>query len=166
MKYKGQKELYQFFEEHHISFQYYGHKEAGTIEQALEVWKGIEAAKCKNIFFRNHKGNQHYLVILEHTRQLDIHQLEKNLKQGKLTFASGKRLLHHLGVTPGSVSPFGLIHDKDKHVVVFIDKVLEEAERISFHPNDNRATVVVSNHDFKRFLNLCGNKFEYIELYT
>ncbi len=129
------------------------------------AWKNITAQKCKNIFFRNHKGNRHYLVILEHKRSLNIHQLEQKLHQGKLTFASEKRLEKHLGLKPGSVSPFGLINDKENHVYVFIDEQLASTEEISFHPNDNHATLVIKNTDFKKLLDLMGNSYEYICLY-
>ena len=77
-----------------------------NIEIAKEFWTDLDAKHCKNIFFRNHKGNKHYLVILEHTHALAIKDLEQRLKQGKLSFASEKRLLKFLGLTPGSVTPF------------------------------------------------------------
>jgi len=161
----GQARVYEFLSENNIPFQYYEHEEAGTIEQAEKAWKNITAEKCKNIFFRNHKGNRHYLVILEHKRSLNIHQLEQKLHQGKLTFASEIRLEKYLGVKPGSVSPFGLLNDNENHVYVFIDKQLESAEEISFHPNDNHATLVIKNIDFKKMLALTGNDYEYISLY-
>jgi Ala-tRNA(Pro) deacylase len=137
----GQKELYGLFENLGIKFDYYEHPPAPTIEDAKKYWKGIEAFHCKNLFFRNHKGNKHYLVIIGHRCNLDIHDLEKRLKQGKLSFASGQRMMKYLGVSPGSVSPFGLINDKEKHVHVFIDENLAKAKRVSFHPNINTASL-------------------------
>jgi Ala-tRNA(Pro) deacylase len=77
-------------------------------------------------FLRNHKGNKHYLVIFECNHELSIHDLEKQLKQGKLTFASAQRLMNYLGVEAGSISPFALINDKEKHVHVFIDENLKK----------------------------------------
>ena len=65
-------------------------------------------------------------------RQLNIKDLEKRLKQGKLTFASDQRLKKYLGVEPGSVSPFGLINDTEKHVHLFIDEKLNEFDRLHF----------------------------------
>ncbi len=164
MNYIGQPQVYQFLNDNNIPFEYHEHEAAATIDNALEAWRDIEAAKCKNIFFRNHKGNRHYLVILEHKRELDIHNLEKRLKQGKLTFASEKRLEKYLGLKPGSVSPFGLINDTEHHVYIFLDKALEGVEKISFHPNDNHATLVVNNSDLKKMLELLGNGYAYIDL--
>jgi len=162
---RGQKELYDLLENLEIRFDYHEHPPLATIEDAKIHWKDYNCGRCKNIFFRNHKGDRHYLVILEHLRQLDIHDLEKRLKQGKLSFASDQRLKKYLGVEPGSVTPFGLINDKEKHVHLFIDEKLNESERLAFHPNVNTASLVVTKKDLLKFLSHTGNTFEFIKLY-
>ena len=162
---KGQTGLYELLQNLGIAFEYHEHPPVATIEDALTHWKDYDSGRCKNIFFRNHKGDRHYLVILEHTRQLDIHDLEKRLKQGKLSFASDQRLMKYLGVERGSVSPFGLINDTEKHVHLFIDEKLNDFDRLAFHPNMNTATIIVSKSDFLRFLDYIGNSYEFIKLY-
>ena len=162
---RGQKELYGLLEVLSINFEYHEHPPLSTIEEAKIHWKDYNSGRCKNIFFRNHKGNKHYLVILEHLRQLDIHDLEKRLLQGKLTFSSDQRLKKYLGVEPGSVSPFGLINDDEKNVHLFIDEKLKEYDRLAFHPNVNTATIVVSKSDFLKFLEYTRNSYEFIKLY-
>lgn len=161
----GQPELYKTLEKLEIPFEYYEHPPAPTIEEAKKYWKDLLATHCKNIFFRNHKGNRHYLVILEHTQALDIHDLEQRLKQGKLSFASPKRMLKYLGVTPGSVTPFGLINDKENHIHLFLDENLKKSESISFHPNINTASLVIKFEDFEKYLAWSGNSYEYLKLY-
>ncbi|NLI23863.1 MAG: prolyl-tRNA synthetase associated domain-containing protein [Bacteroidales bacterium] len=161
----GDPALYDLLHTLDIPFQYYEHPPAATIDEALRYWKDIDAVFCRNIFFRNHKGNRHYLVIMRHDRLLDIHALEKYVRQGKLSFASEARLQKYLGVKPGSVSPFGLIHDREHHVHLFIDRLLSEAEKLTFHPNDNRATLVISNSNFFRFLKHTGNFWEWIDFF-
>jgi Ala-tRNA(Pro) deacylase len=160
----GQAELYELFEKLKIQYTYYEHPPAPTIEIAAQYWKDIEAMHCKNLFFRNHKGNKHYLVVFDHRKNLDIHSLEKVLKQGKLTFASEQRMMKFLGLTPGSVSPFGLINDKQHEVRLFIDESLKTSEKISFHPNINTASIVVAFSDFLKFIEFCGNKIDYIPI--
>ncbi len=162
---RGQKELYLLFEKLDIMFEYHEHPPLATIEDAKIHWKDYNSGRCKNIFFRNHKGDRHYLVILEHLQQLDIKDLEKRLRQGKLTFASDKRLKKYLGVEPGSVSPFGLINDEEKHVHLFIDETLKNYDRLAFHPNVNTSSLVVSKSDFLKFLDYTGNSYEFIRLY-
>jgi Ala-tRNA(Pro) deacylase len=162
---RGQPELYNLLDSLGIDFEYHEHPPVPTIEAALEHWKDLNSGRCKNIFFRNHKGNRHYLVILEHKQQLNIHDLEQRLRQGKLTFASDERLMKWLGLEPGSVSPFGLINDKEAHVHLFIDKNLLAFDRLAFHPNVNTASLVISTSNFKKFLEACGNGYEFLELY-
>jgi len=161
----GDPHLYQILHELRIPFEYNEHPPVATIEEAKKYWKDIEATHCKNLFFRNHKGDSHYLVIIEHSRAVLIHDLEKRLNQGKLSFASDQRMLKYLGLTPGSVSPFGLINDHEKQVHLFIDEKLKEAKKISFHPCINTASLVISFPDFEKFLAWTGNTCEYTRLY-
>ena len=161
----GSEKLYELLKNLNISFEYLEHPEAPTIEIAKQYWKGHDAKHCKNLFFRNHKGNKHYLVILDCDCDMDIHSIEKQLHQGKLSFASEQRMMKYLGLSPGSVTPFGLINDAEHHVHVFLDKNLQKAERLSFHPCINTASLIISKSDFLRFMNYTQNHYEWIELY-
>jgi len=161
----GTPELYELLDRLSIGYQYVEHPPAPTIEIAKQYWAGYEAKHCKNLFFRNHKGNKHFLVLLDCDKNMDIHSIEKMLKQGKLSFASEHRLMQYLGLTPGSVTPFGLINDKEHHVHVFLDSTLQHAEELSFHPCINTASLIVKREDFMRFLDYCQNSYEWIDLY-
>lgn len=148
-----------------ISYEVYKHPPVPTVEEALPYWNKIEATHCKNLFFRNHKGNRHYLVILDHKQQLMIRDLEQRLKQGKISFASKDRMERFLGLNGGSISVFGLINDIENHVHLFLDAALKSASKISFHPNENTSTVVISFNSFLSFLEWSGNSYEFISLY-
>lgn len=161
----GQPQVYETLNRLGIAFDYYEHPEAPTIEIAAQFYRGEGTTLCKNLFFRNHKGNQHYLVCLDCDQDMNIHDIEKQLHQGKLSFASEPRLMKYLGVTPGSVTPFGLINDTEHHVHVFLDRQLQQAERVSFHPCINTASLMVARADFERFLQYMGNPYEWIDLY-
>jgi len=161
----GDPKLYELLSLLAIPFEYHEHPPAPTIEEAIKYWKDLDSTHCKNLFFRNHKGNKHYLVVLEHSQQMGIHSLEKQLKQGKLSFASDQRMMKYLGVTPGSVTPFGLINDTDHHVHVYLDQNLCKSSKISFHPCINTASIIVEWRDFLKFMNWTTNSFEFISLY-
>ena len=160
-----QERVFDFLQQQDIEYSFYTHPEAPTIEIARQYWHNDGSKHCKNLFFRNHKGNRHYLVVFDSEQSLAIHDLEQRLKQGKLSFASEQRMDRYLGLKPGSVSPFGLINDTENHVHLFLDKNLLNYPSLSFHPNDNRATVVISQQMFAKYLEAVGNTFEYIELY-
>ena len=159
------KKVLAFLDERGFAYDWYEHPEAPTIAIAKAHWRQDGSKHCKNLFFRNHKGNRHYLVVLDCEQDLDIHDLEQRLHQGKLSFASPPPMEKYLGITPGSVSPFGLINDTENHVHLFLDANLQKYDLYSFHPNDNRATVVISKEEFSRYLQEVGNTFEYIEMY-
>lgn len=161
----GDELLYKILAELDVNFEYYEHPPAPTVEIASKYWKDIDAAHCKNLFFRNHKGNKHYLVIFHYQYVLNVKDLEQRLKQGKLTFASENRMMKFLNLTPGSVSPFGLIYDKENHVHLFIDENLKKYQKISFHPNINTASLVIDFQNFIKFLNKSGNSYDFLKLY-
>jgi len=147
-----------------IAFDRHGHPPIDTAEAGEQYWTGIDAIHCKNLFMRNQKGTKHYLVILNYLKRANLRAVSDQVGDGKLSFASPDRLLTHLGVTPGSVSPFGLIHDPSHQVRVVLDRDLKSADRISFHPNINTATVVLAFADFLRFLDWCGNPVQYVSV--
>ena len=169
-------EVLAFLGKHGLGYELHTHPPLPTIELALEYWKEIDSVHCKNLFFRNHKGNRHYLVVFECHKELAIHSLEHMLKQGKLSFASAERMERCLGLLPGSVSPLGLIHDpyteeltkehfpNGHRVRLFLDKDLQRAEKISFHPCDNTASVVLANADFMKFLEIWGGEYEWLDV--
>jgi Ala-tRNA(Pro) deacylase len=162
---RGDPKVYEVLKQLDIPFEYYEHPPVPTVKEAAIYWKDLVATHCKNLFFRNHKGNKHYLVIFEYSHNTQIRDLEQRLKQGKLTFASDERLKKYLGLTPGSVSPFGLINDTAKHVHLFLDENFQRSEKISFHPNINTASLVIPFKGFIKFLEMTGNVYEYVKLY-
>lgn len=156
--------LYRVLEELGISYERYAHPPVFTAGEAAEHWADIPATPVKNLFLRNKKGDRHYLVILEIGKQADLRQLVKVIGDDRLSFGSPERLMARLGLTPGSVSPFGLINDTSKSVQVIIDADLHSAERLIFHPNINTASVTISFADLERFLAARGNVVRYIRV--
>ena len=162
----GDEKIYKTLKNLNIEFEYFEHEPIPTIELAKIHKKNINATHCKNIFLRNHKGNKHYLVIVEQNYNVNIRKLELMLKQGKLSFASDKRLTKYLNVKQGAVSPLGLIYDTERNTHVFIDIKLKLADKLSFHPNIDTASLVIKTTDLLTYLNYTGNSFEFIELFS
>jgi Ala-tRNA(Pro) deacylase len=157
-----EQQVYAYLNTLGIPFERHEHPPVVTVEEALRHWAGIEATHCKNLFLRNQKGDRHYLVIVMHSARVDLRAVAGQIGDGKLSFASSERMMTYLGVTPGSVSPFGLINDHNHHVRVFVDRDLRSAARLSFHPNVNTVTVTISAADFERYLSARANAVQYI----
>ena len=145
-----------------IACERHDHPPVATVAEAEQYWGGIDALHAKNLFLRNQKGSRHFLVVLAFTRRGDLATLGEHFGEKKLGFASPERLLTHLGLTPGSVSPFGLINDPGHKVEVAIDVAIREAARVAFHPNVNTATLVLSGADFQRYLAAIGHEVHWI----
>ena len=147
-----------------ISYEKYAHPPVFTAEEAAEHWAGIPAAGVKNLFLRNKKGNRHYLVILEIGKQADLRHLVRIIGDDRLSFGSPERLMSAMGLTPGSVSPFGLLNDASHSVRVIVDEDLRHVEKLIFHPNINTASLTISVADFERFLAARENHVRWIKV--
>ena len=147
-----------------IDYTLHEHEAVFTIAQSEKHWADMKGKHCKNLFLRDRKGNQHYLVVLQHDAKVSLKVLGNLVGNQRLSFASAGRLSRYLGVQAGSVSPFGLLNDSENHVMVLIDKRLQAAEKVNFHPNVNTASITMSFGDFEKYLEFAGNKFQLIEV--
>ena len=146
-----------------IAHEAYEHPPVFTTEDVEKYWHDIPATAVKNLFLRNKKGNRHYLVIVGVEKRVDLQQLVKVIGDDRLSFGSAERLKDKLGLTPGSVSPFGLLHEGSADLQVIIDSDLRKAERLILHPNINTASVTISFADLERFLASRGNGVRYVQ---
>jgi Ala-tRNA(Pro) deacylase len=159
-----ERKVYEILGKLDIPYIKHEHPPVYTVEEAERHWKNITGAHCKNLFLRNKKGKNHYLVIAESEKRVDLTALTQLLGEDRLSFASPERMMRYLGLEPGAVSPFGLINDRENAVVVVIDQDLKEVTHVNFHPNVNTATVGITFTDFQRFLSHCGNSIRYLSM--
>lgn len=157
-------DVYAVLEQLGIPFARHDHEAVFTVEAADHLYGEIPGAHSKNLFLRNKKGDRHYLVVVRSDKRVDLKALRATLGEATLTFASPERLMAHLGVTPGSVTPLGLINDAAHAVRVVLDRDLMAAEQVNFHPNVNTATLTLARADFERFLSHCGNSVRVVEI--
>jgi Ala-tRNA(Pro) deacylase len=159
-----QRPVYDELDRLGISYETFEHPPVFTADEAAEHWAAIPGTPVKNLFLRNKKGDRHYLVILGIDKQADLQRLVKVIGDDRLSFGSPERLMARLGLTPGSVSPFGLINDAAHSVHVIVDDDLRRAARLIFHPNLNTASVSIAFTDFERFLASRGNTVRFVHL--
>ncbi len=147
-----------------IPYESFEHPAVFTSEDAEQHWSGIGGTAVKNLFLRNKKGDREYLVILGIEKRADLKQLVKIIGDDRFSFGSADRLMQTLGLTPGSVSPFGLLNENSRRVQVVIDADLRGAERLIFHPNINTASVTISFADLQKFLASTGHAVRYVSI--
>ncbi len=139
------------------------HAPVFTVEQAKALRGEIQGAHIKNLFLRDKKGTMWLLTCLE-DRPLDLKALAGRIGSGRLSFGSAERLMKHLGVVPGAVTPFAVINDKGGAVQVLLDKALLEIAPLNAHPLDNAMTTSLEPQDLVRFLEAEDHPPQLLEL--
>src|SRR5262245_65941178 len=115
------------------------HPPVFTVEEAKALRGDLPGAHIKNLFLRNKKGEM-WLVVAEESRPIDLKALGERLGAGRLSFGSAERLMTHLGVAPGAVTPFAVINDRGAQVKVAIDKAVLEEDPVNCHPRSEEHT--------------------------
>lgn len=137
------------------------HAAVFTVDESKALRGDIPGAHCKNLFLRNKKGRM-WLVVCPEGLVLDLKAMAAAIGGGRLSFASAERLQEHLGVEPGSVTPFAVINDRDQRVqVVLVDSLLRE-ELLNFHPLVNSKTTTLRPAGLLDFLRAEGHEPEIV----
>lgn len=155
-----------FLTGHGIAFERFDHPAFFTCEDsaAYEKELNMPGVNTKNLFLRDKNDKRHFLVVVPHEKSADLKGLTKIFGVSKLSFASPENLKKYLGVEPGSVTVLGLACDVEKHMEVFIDQAIWDAESICCHPLVNTATVSISHAGLEAFLKATGHAFQVIDV--
>ncbi len=161
---ENEKKVYEALEQLDIPYTKYQHAAAYTIQEIDEMKLEMQGQHCKNLFVRNHNGKEHFLILVDQDKKVDLKSLAKQINSTRLSFASEERLMKYLGLTPGSVTPLGLVNDEEKKVEVIIDEDLGISEYICLHPNINTATVSIKYDDLLKFIKWRGNAYRFVKI--
>ncbi len=162
----GRKEVEEKLKALAIHYDIVDHPAAYTVEdmERLGIFGSGDGLGCKNLFLRDGSGKNHFLVVVREDKQVDLKALRHQLGCSRLSFGSPERLMKYLGLTPGAVSPLGVLNDQDRAVVVAFDRDLVGQPRLGFHPNDNTATAWISYGDLMKVLEDHGNQVRLLDL--
>ena len=142
----------QYLDSHNITYARHEHPPVFTVEDGLAHTARIPGMACKNLFLRDQNKTRYLLAVIPANKRADLKSLALVTSVSKLSFASPKDLEEKLGLTPGSVSPFGLINDVSLHVELWIDNEVSRAPIVTFHPNQNTSTLELTQEMFQRYL--------------
>ena len=131
------------------------HQPLFTVEQSQSLRGQIPGGHTKNLFLKDVRGQLWLISALGETA-IDLKRLHTVIGSARLSFGSADLMLETLGVTPGSVTAFGLINDVEHRVRFVLDAALAQADPVNFHPLVNDATTAVSQAGFRRFLASLG----------
>ncbi len=126
-----------------------------TVEEGRAWHDKIPGLHCKNLFLKD-KKDKIWLVVMPGDKRADLNRLDKRLQSARLSFGRPELLLDVLGLTPGSVTPFGLINDTARKVSVVVDEDVVKSEWVNFHPLHNAASTTLRSADLLRFIRVLG----------
>jgi Ala-tRNA(Pro) deacylase len=141
-----------------INYTKHLHKAVFTVDESKELDTKIPGIHTKNLFLKDESNEKYFLVCIKAEKRADLKQIAKIFNVKRLTFAKPKKLKEYLGLTPGSVSVFGLINNTSGKVDLLLDKEITEAKIVNFHPNVNTATLSLNQGEFKKYLDTLDNK--------
>ena len=134
-----------------LEFEIHNHKPLFTVEDSENLRGEILGAHTKNLFLKN-KNNDFFLFSCDENAKVDLKRFSKSINAKNLSFANESYLEKYMGIKPGSVSPFGLLNDKDGVVNFYFDHKLTKSKVINFHPLINTTTITLKTNDFINFI--------------
>lgn len=158
------EQVLSLLEEKGVPYRLIEHPAAHTIEEMDTL--GVENAQqiAKNLFLRDDKKRDYYLICLQKDKTADLKALRQTLGCRPLSFASETDLQQYLALPKGSVTPFGALNDTTHKVRLRFDRALAGFAAVGVHPNDNTATVFLKFADLMGLLQSFGSDVELIDL--
>lgn len=151
-------DVYHYLDSRNIWHEITEHEAVYSMGELSSVTLPYPEADAKNLFVRDDKKQKYYLITVKGDKRVDLKAFRQRNHTRPLSFAAPEELRMMLGLVPGSVSPFGLLHDEQGRVEFFLDRAFLEAPGlIGIHPNDNTATVWLKTADFIGLLEEAGH---------
>ncbi|MBR3394528.1 MAG: prolyl-tRNA synthetase associated domain-containing protein [Firmicutes bacterium] len=155
----NKQEIYDELNKAGISFEITEHPAVWNMEDVAQLEMPHPEADAKNLFVREDKTRNYYLITVKGDKRVDLKALRKEEGLRQLKFASAEELAEVLGLYAGAVTPLGLLNDESLTVTLIIDSYfLQPPALIGAHPNDNTATVWLKTEDLLWFLRSHGNE--------
>lgn len=156
-------EIYQYLTENNIWYEITKHEAVYNMEELKTVELPYPEWDAKNLFVRDDKKRNYYLITVKGEKRVDLKEFRKQNGLRNLSFASEADLMEYMRLTPGSVSPLGLLNDPEHRVQFYLDAELA-GNKIGVHPNDNTATVWMETDDLIKLIQNNGNEVHVVNI--
>ena len=155
----NKQQIYDYLQENSIWHEITEHKAVYNMAELAEVPCPYPEADAKNLFVRDDKKQNYYLITVKGEKRVNLKAFRKAQRTRNLSFASAEDLLERLALIPGAVTPLGVLNDETRSVQVFLDQdFLQEPGLVGVHPNENTATVWLKTEDLIRIIREHGNE--------
>lgn len=156
-------ETYQYLTEHNIAYEVSEHKAVFNMEEAEALDLPYPECDAKNLFIRDDKKQNYYLITVKGDKRVDLKEFRKQHGLRALSFASPEELSAVMGLIPGAVTPLGILNDVERRVHFYLDKSFIGG-KIGVHPNDNTATIWMQADELMDLIKKHGNLAEFTEM--
>lgn len=160
----SREEILEYLKRENIEYDIMEHSPVNTIEEVDELLLDKENQLVKNLFLRDDKKRNYYLVSIHKYKTINLKELRTKLESRPLSFASKEALNDILELEVGSVTPLGILNDKECKVEVVFDSDIKSFNKVGIHPNKNTTTIWIKPDDLEAIIENHGNKFLYIDI--
>ena len=159
------EEVYDFIKRKNIWYEITEHKRVFTMDELDNIVLPYPEADAKNLFIRDDKKRNYYLITVSGKKKVDLNVFREKYNTRILSFASEKDLMEILKLIPGSVTPLGLLNDKENLVKYYLDSYfINKCDIIGMHPCDNSATLWLKTTDLINILKENGTIVNIVDL--
>ena len=159
----NKQEVYEFLDKRGAAYEKTEHPAVFSMKEVPAVELPHPEADAKNLFVRDDKKRNYYLITVKGDKRVDLKAFRKAQGLRPLSFASAEELMACLGLIPGAVTPLGLLNDPEHRVRFYLDTEFL-GNRIGVHPCDNTATVWLQAEDLMRLIREHGNEADWVTL--
>ena len=156
-------EIYRYLSEQNIAYEATEHEAVFNMEEVDALKLPYPEWDAKNLFVRDDKKRGYYLITVRGDRRVDLKEFRRQHGLRALSFAPADSLPAIMGLTPGSVSPLGLLNDAERLVHFYMDAEFA-GNKIGIHPNDNTATIWLLADELMELIKKHGNEAEYTQI--
>lgn len=161
----NKQEVYDYLKEKNIWHEITEHRAVYNMDELSQVDIPYPEANGKNLFLRDDKKRNYYIITVKGDKRVDLKEFRKKNNTRPLSFASENDLMSIMNLIPGSVTPLGVLNDKETKVKVFIDEdFVKSPGLIGIHPNDNTATVWLKTEDLIDIIKEHGNQVNLVKI--
>ena len=148
-----------------IEYHRIDHESMPTIESCKDIDEALGVRICKNLLLCNRQKTDFYLVLMPGDKKFMTKELSAQLGTARLSFADGEFMEEFLDITPGSLSVFGLMNDKENRVRLIIDRDVTKEELFAAHPCINTSSLRLKFSDVtEKFLPAVKHDYTVVDL--
>ena len=159
----NKQETYQYLKDHNIPFEITEHRAVYNMEELDSIDLPYPEGDAKNLFVRDDKKKNYYLITVKGDKRVNLKDFWKAHGLRPLSFASPEHFKKYMDLTPGAVTPLGLLNVEGAPITMYLDAEFKDSI-IGIHPNENTATVWLQGDDLVELLRENGCEVEIVEI--